>query len=111
MASSAHPPFGSRSAYAAGKLPDRSLGANSVPFSASAFSRNRGLGGTNPDFGADPKSQQQPPPPPAHLQSHVVTQETANPLNRLTEEQREEINEAVRKNTPPIQERPEKYLG
>ncbi|KAL1969499.1 hypothetical protein VTN77DRAFT_8937 [Rasamsonia byssochlamydoides] len=100
MASSAHPPFGSRSAYASGKLPDRSLSANPLPFSASAFSRHRGLGAQNPgagDFGADTgksTQQQQPPPPPAHSQSHVSSQEAANPLNRLTEEQREEINEA-----------------
>lgn len=100
MASSAHPPFGSRSAYASGKLPDRSL--NPLPFSASAFSRHRGLGAQTPgtgDFGNDAgksAQQQQPPPPPAHSQSHMSSQDASNPLNRLTEEQREEINEAVR---------------
>ncbi|KAL1983052.1 hypothetical protein VTN96DRAFT_535 [Rasamsonia emersonii] len=98
MASSAHPPFGSRSAYASGKLPDRSL--NPLPFSASAFSRHRGLGAQTPgtgDFGNDAgksAQQQQPPPPPAHSQSHMSSQDASNPLNRLTEEQREEINEA-----------------
>ncbi|RAH43295.1 putative cell division control protein Cdc31 [Aspergillus brunneoviolaceus CBS 621.78] len=68
MASSTQP-FGSRS-YAAGKLPDRSLNAaNALPFSASSFSRHR-----------------------VHSQAHG--QDTTNPLSRLTEEQREEINEA-----------------
>ncbi|KAL2001369.1 hypothetical protein VTN02DRAFT_1837 [Thermoascus thermophilus] len=93
MASSAHQPFASRSAYA-GKLPDRSIGANAMPFSASTFSRNRGLGVVGGDFGAEVgKSTQQPPPPPTHSQAHGQSQDP-NPLNRLTEEQREEINEA-----------------
>ncbi|KAH8697661.1 hypothetical protein BGW36DRAFT_407632 [Talaromyces proteolyticus] len=93
MASS-HPPFGSRSAYAGAgaKLPDRT---NPVPFSASAFSRTRGLGGANTGDAAQ-QQQQQPPAPPAHSQGGTIGQDTgaANPLNRLTEEQREEINEA-----------------
>jgi hypothetical protein len=102
MASSAHPPFGSRSAYASGKLPDRSLSANPLPFSASAFSRHRGLGVSNAGAGdsaqQSQQQQQQPPPPPAHSQGHAPSSQEAtnNPLNRLTEEQREEINEAVR---------------
>ncbi|PYH84310.1 EF-hand [Aspergillus uvarum CBS 121591] len=111
MASSTQP-FGSRS-YAAGKLPDRSLNAaNALPFSASSFSRHRGLAGgggssiPNPggvgagDFSNDPSSNKTnhpqaqhshmpggPPAPPMHGQD-------TNPLSRLTEEQREEINEA-----------------
>ncbi|QKX55693.1 uncharacterized protein TRUGW13939_02790 [Talaromyces rugulosus] len=103
MASSSHPPFGSRSAYAGAgsKLPDRS---NPVPFSASAFSRNRGLGGVNAEIAQQQQqlqqSQQHPPPaPPAHTQSHAAgpmgqDSGAANPLGRLTEEQREEISEA-----------------
>ncbi|RAK82738.1 putative cell division control protein Cdc31 [Aspergillus fijiensis CBS 313.89] len=119
MASSTQP-FGSRS-YAAGKLPDRSLNAaNALPFSASSFSRHRGLasgggGIPNPggaglggagDFSNDPSSNKAshaaaqhshlqsggPPAPPLHSQAHG--QDTTNPLSRLTEEQREEINEA-----------------
>ncbi|GCB23633.1 cell division control protein 31 [Aspergillus awamori] len=93
-------PFGTRS-YASGKLPDRSINANALPFSASSFSRHRSLAGapgapTAGDF-ADPKASQQapgpsqaPPQPPMHSQP----QQDTNPLNRLTEEQREEINEA-----------------
>lgn len=105
-------PFGSRS-YAGGKLPDRSVNANALPFSASSFSRHRGLGATTAtapgDFGADAglKSTQGPAAAASgaggvlHAQTHgpgttgPSSQET-NPLNRLTEEQREEINEAVR---------------
>ncbi|GAD94467.1 cell division control protein Cdc31, putative [Paecilomyces variotii No. 5] len=87
-------PFGSRSAYAGGKLPDRSLNANPIPFGASSFSRHRGLGGAVAgEFGPEgAKSTQQPPAPPAHSQTQS---QDSNPLNRLTEEQREEINEAV----------------
>ncbi|KAL1883759.1 Calcium-binding component of the spindle pole body (SPB) half-bridge [Paecilomyces lecythidis] len=86
-------PFGSRSAYAGGKLPDRSLNANPIPFGASSFSRHRGLGGAAAgEFGPEgAKSTQQPPAPPAHSQTQS---QDSNPLNRLTEEQREEINEA-----------------
>lgn len=113
------PPFGSRSAYAGAgsKLPER---PNPLPFSASAFSRNRGvLGGINNNNAvnntesAQPQphlAQQQPPIPPQHSQNHAGSSATAatmmmgtdagsgggaNPLSRLTEEQREEINEAV----------------
>lgn len=90
-------PFASRS-YAGTKLPDRSANPNAMPFSASSFSRHRGLGNTAPaDFGGPegPKQTQQPPSAPAATQSHGPGQD-ANPLSRLTEEQREEINEAVR---------------
>ncbi|EEA20237.1 Calcium-binding component of the spindle pole body (SPB) half-bridge [Talaromyces marneffei ATCC 18224] len=102
------PPFGSRSAYAGAgsKLPER---PNPLPFSASAFSRNRGvLGGVNNNNNpesAQPQPSQLPPAPPQHSQSHAGAVATmmgpadassggANPLSRLTEEQREEINEA-----------------
>jgi hypothetical protein len=114
-----HPPFGSRSAYAGAgaKLPER---PNPLPFSASAFSRNRGvLGGVNnnnnnniinTESAQQPQhlAQQQPPIPPQHSQNHASSAAAtmmgqdassgggANPLSRLTEEQREEINEAVR---------------
>ncbi|KAJ6017742.1 hypothetical protein N7451_001121 [Penicillium sp. IBT 35674x] len=87
-------PFASRS-YAGTKIPDRSVNANAMPFSASSFSRHRGLGATAPaDFGAPEgsKQNQQATNTPA-AQSHGPAQD-ANPLNRLTEEQREEINEA-----------------
>jgi hypothetical protein len=49
------------------------------------------------DFGGPegPKQTQQPTAAPAATQSHGQGQD-ANPLSRLTEEQREEINEAVR---------------
>lgn len=107
--SSGGQPFASRS-YAGSKIPDRSMPANAMPFSASSFSRHRGgLGATAPaDFGADPSKQpaQQggnvvaagTPGSAAQLQAQSLGahgQQDANPLNRLTEEQREEINEAV----------------
>ncbi|RAK97637.1 putative cell division control protein Cdc31 [Aspergillus ibericus CBS 121593] len=92
--------------YASGKLPDRSLNTNALPFNASSFSRHRSLAGapgatTTADF-ADPKSSSQaplggppaPPAPPMHSQPHGSSPQDTNPLNRLTEEQREEINEA-----------------
>lgn len=91
-------PFASRS-YAGSKLPERSANANAMPFSASSFTRHRGLGATAPAeyTGPEgPKQNQQVAPAPAAAQSHGPAQE-ANPLNRLTEEQREEINEAVRR--------------
>lgn len=49
------------------------------------------------DFGGPegPKQTQQPTSAPAATQSHGPGQD-GNPLSRLTEEQREEINEAVR---------------
>lgn len=87
MASSAQP-FGSRS-Y---KLPDRSVNANAMPFSASSFTR-RGLGTTTTgDFHgeAGPKGAQHSAPPAPQGPS-----QDTNPLSRLTEDQREEINEAV----------------
>ncbi|KAJ5679307.1 Calcium-binding EF-hand [Penicillium macrosclerotiorum] len=94
-------PFASRS-YAGTKLPDRSANANAMPFSASSFSRHRGLGATAPEFGGaeGPKQSQQAPVVPTAAQSHGPAQDT-NPLSRLTEEQREEINEAVRIENPP----------
>ncbi|KAJ5779367.1 hypothetical protein N7457_007087 [Penicillium paradoxum] len=88
-------PFASRS-YAGTKLPDRS-NTNAMPFSASSFSRHRGLGNTTQgDFNGPETSkqmQQSAPAPATNAQSHGAAQDT-NPLNRLTEEQREEINEA-----------------
>ncbi|KAL4788153.1 hypothetical protein BJX76DRAFT_198917 [Aspergillus varians] len=91
MASSGQP-FGSRS-YTAGKLPDRSMNANAIPFSASSFSR-RGLGAAQNEFAPEvPKTNQQAPQQQVHAQTHNPSQES-NPLSRLTEEQREEINEA-----------------
>ncbi|CAI7636690.1 unnamed protein product [Penicillium discolor] len=89
-------PFASRS-YAGTKLPERSVNTNAMPFSASSFSRHRGLGNANQgDFNgpdAQKQMQQSAPTPATNVQSHGPAQD-ANPLNRLTEEQREEINEA-----------------
>ncbi|KAJ9489826.1 hypothetical protein VN97_g3442 [Penicillium thymicola] len=89
-------PFASRS-YAGTKLPERSVNTNAMPFSASSFSRHRGLGNANQgDFNgpdAQKQMQQSAPAPATNVQSHGPAQD-ANPLNRLTEEQREEINEA-----------------
>ncbi|EEQ84915.1 hypothetical protein RJZ56_001265 [Blastomyces dermatitidis] len=91
--SSAHPSFPPRSSYVGGKLPDRSLGNNHLPFGASVLSRrDRG------DFtGGDGSLSKSAPAPPAHAQQNLHQQHAQtnnNPLNELTEEQREEINEA-----------------
>lgn len=84
--------------------------ANALPFSASTFSR-RGLattgpGGAPPDFATEgvgaggggvstgPKSTQTAPGAVGAGPGASSGPDT-NPLNRLTEEQREEINEAV----------------
>ncbi|KAB8239361.1 Calcium-binding component of the spindle pole body (SPB) half-bridge [Aspergillus alliaceus] len=85
--------FGSRS-FASTRLPERSVNANPTPFAASAFSRQR-LGALgSADQGADAaRSSQQAAQPPSHSQPHGPSQDS-NPLSRLTEEQREEINEA-----------------
>ena len=104
-------PFGSRSYAGGGKLPDRSVNSNVIPFSASSFSRHRGLGATVPGDFADagaggPKATQTGPGPGVvHTQTHGPSAQDTNPLNRLTEEQREEINEAV--STPQKKERRE----
>jgi hypothetical protein len=91
-------PFASRS-YAGTKLPERSVNTNVMPFSASSFSRHRGLGNAAQGEFNGPEGQKQmqqsAPAPATNAQSHGPAQD-ANPLNRLTEEQREEINEAVR---------------
>ncbi|KAG5295021.1 cell division control protein Cdc31 [Histoplasma ohiense] len=91
--SSAHPSFPPRSSYVGGKLPDRSaLNNNHLAFGASVLSRrDRG------DFaGGDGGLAKSAPAPPAHAQQnpHQHQQPHNNPLNDLTEEQREEINEA-----------------
>lgn len=93
-------PFASRS-YAGTKLPERSVNTNAMPFSASSFSRHRGLGASAPtEFGVpegakqQQQQQQQAVAQTVPPQSHAQAQDS-NPLNRLTEEQREEINEAV----------------
>ena len=71
------------------------MNQNAIPFSASSFSR-RGLGATQSEFAPDAaKPTQQATQQQVHAQTHNPSQES-NPLNRLTEEQREEINEAVR---------------
>jgi hypothetical protein len=99
--SQAHPAFPPRSTYtASGKLPDRTTLNNPAPFGSSALSRR-------PDQQTQQYSQQ-PPQPPQHGQQqggagrqHQQQQQSSaekepNPLNELSEEQREEINEAVR---------------
>lgn len=91
-------PFASRS-YAGSKLSERSVNTNAMPFSASSFSRHRGLGASAPNEFAAPdaaKQQQQQPQQQGIAQAGPAgPPQDANPLNRLTEEQREEINEAV----------------
>ncbi|PGH07381.1 hypothetical protein AJ79_06283 [Helicocarpus griseus UAMH5409] len=91
MASSAHPSFPPRASYAGGKLPDRSaLNNTHLPFGASVLSRrDRGDFGGGDGIGL---AKSTPPAQPAHTQQHA--QANKNPLNDLTEEQREEINEA-----------------
>ncbi|KAL3456469.1 hypothetical protein BJX64DRAFT_41026 [Aspergillus heterothallicus] len=94
MASSGQP-FGSRS-YTAGKLPDRSLNNNTISYSASTFTGRGRLGAAGVgEFGPDTSksTQQAPPQQQVHTQTHGAGQES-NPLSRLTEEQREEVNEA-----------------
>ncbi|KAK2746595.1 Calcium-binding component of the spindle pole body (SPB) half-bridge [Onygenales sp. PD_40] len=92
--SSAHPSFPPRSSYVGGKLPDRSvLNNNHLPFGTSVLSR-RERGDFGDGTGGLSKSQH-PPAPPAHSQQSQHTQQANNnPINDLTEEQREEINEA-----------------
>lgn len=69
------------------------MGASSMPFGASAFSRrDRTSAGEFGDTGLG-KSQAQSSQAPQQ-QAHSSTS-GSNPLNDLTEEQREEINEAV----------------
>lgn len=81
------------------RLPDRSLNANAAtaPFASSTFGRGRMMTSTidYADQNAGQKSSQQAPSAPAlHTQSAPAAA-AENPLSRLTEEQREEINEAV----------------
>ncbi|KZZ96218.1 caltractin [Ascosphaera apis ARSEF 7405] len=85
--------FPPRASYGAGKLADRTgMGASSMPFGASAFSRrDRTSAGEFGDTGLG-KSQAQSSQAPQQ-QAHSSTS-GSNPLNDLTEEQREEINEA-----------------
>lgn len=80
-----------------GKLPDRSI---NPPFSASSFSRHRGGGGglgTSAAAGASEFGNEKPSAAgPSQSQSlNNPSSQDANPLSRLTEDQREEINEAV----------------
>ncbi|PLN85207.1 P-loop containing nucleoside triphosphate hydrolase protein [Aspergillus taichungensis] len=80
------------------RLPDRSLNANAAtaPFASSTFGRGRMMTSTidYADQNAGPKSSQQATSAPAlHTQSAPAAA-AENPLSRLTEEQREEINEA-----------------
>ena len=98
--SQGHPAFPARSTYAAsGKLPDRTGLNNPPPFGSSALSRR-----------PDQQSQQYahgPVGPQQQIQGgggrghqHQQQQQSGadkepNPLNELSEEQREEINEAV----------------
>ncbi|KAI5304097.1 Calcium-binding component of the spindle pole body (SPB) half-bridge [Ascosphaera pollenicola] len=85
--------FPPRASYGAAKLADRAgMGANGMPFGASTFSR-RDRGGTG-DFadtglGKSQVQSSQAAQPPVHSSTSG-----SNPLNDLTEEQREEINEA-----------------
>jgi hypothetical protein len=84
-ASAGHPSFPPRNTYAStSKLPDRTaLNNNPPPFGSSSLARR-------PDQ-PQPYAQQPPPPGPAGRPHDKET----NALNELSEEQREEINEAV----------------
>lgn len=119
-------PFPSRSSYAGGKLPDRTLNTHPLPLSSSAFATRRERvaagggsslggadfgpagdatgGGSGQGMGRGMNSMNinmgmgmggmgvNAPAPPVHARG----QQAQNALNELTEEQREEINEAVR---------------
>jgi hypothetical protein len=97
--SSAHPSFPTRPSYAGSKLPERSaLHPNPLPFNASAFTRRNQ--GEFVDNGAGKGTAHHAQSLPVHsqpqgMQQHQAHQSNNNPLNDLTEEQREEINEAV----------------
>lgn len=92
MASAAatHPSFPPRTVYGgSGKLPDRTaINNNPVPFGQSSMSKR-----TEPQ----PLFQQHPPIPtvsgPQGNRQNV--EKEGNPLNDLSDEQKEEINEAV----------------
>ncbi|KAK2768443.1 Calcium-binding component of the spindle pole body (SPB) half-bridge [Arachnomyces sp. PD_36] len=100
--SSAHPSFPSRSAYATGKLPDRSaLSANPLPFGSSRRDRGPIGGGGGGEYGGGNAAQLQQAQQQHQQSQHGQQQQQVqgqqqqnNPLNDLTEEQREEINEA-----------------
>jgi hypothetical protein len=89
-ASQVHPSFPPRNTYgASNKLPDRTaIHNNPPPFSQSSLSRR-----------PDQLQQyiQQPSLPPQHTQPAVrqTMEKEINALQELSEEQREEINEAV----------------
>ncbi|WEW60806.1 Calcium-binding component of the spindle pole body (SPB) half-bridge [Emydomyces testavorans] len=100
--SSAHPSFPPRSSYAAGKLPDRSgLNPNPLPFGSSSVLARRDRAGEAQIHGS---GMGQGHGGPQHgVQSHQgntsgglggASGGNNNPLNDLSEEQREEINEA-----------------
>ncbi len=91
--SQAHPSFPPRSTYAtANKLPDRTaLNNNPPPFGSSSLTRR-------PDQQNQPYSQPAPPPQQhgqGGRQQQQEKERESNALNELSEEQREEINEAV----------------
>ena len=87
--------FPPRSTYAqASKLPDRTaLSNNPPPFGSSSLARR-------PDQQSQPYSQPAPPPhgrqQQQQHQQQTQQEKESNPLNELSEEQREEIDEAVR---------------
>ena len=95
-ASQNHPSFPPRNTYtSASKLPDRTgLNSNPPPFGSSSLARR-------PDQQNQPYSQ--PAPPQQHVQPGRQEKES-NALNELSEEQREEINEAVCLRTHPLQD-------
>jgi hypothetical protein len=104
--SQGHPAFPPRSTYAAsGKLPDRTTLNNPPPFGSSSLARRSDQQGAQ-------YSAQAPQPPqhgqqqqigggggggrqPHHQQQGGGAEKEPNPLNELSEEQREEINESV----------------
>ncbi|KAF9887971.1 Calcium-binding component of the spindle pole body (SPB) half-bridge [Aspergillus nanangensis] len=80
------PSFGGAArSYGPGKLADRSMNASNPILGASSFSRLRMTGNPGPaDYNTEP----------AKASQQAQQAQDSNPLGRLTEEQREEINEA-----------------
>lgn len=86
--------YAARPSYGGGKIPDRSVsGATALPFAASALGRRpTGDFGDMSTIGASGKAGGQPN---GQAGGGHRDSQGPNPLNDLTEEQREEINEAV----------------
>jgi hypothetical protein len=90
MASGAQPAFAPRNTSLYGKLPDRTTNTNPPPFSGSVSRRD----GQNPPA-PPPHSQGQQGGPGGQARQEMQQQQQRDPMAELSEEQREEINEAV----------------